>query len=112
MPQSLIHCLMVVLCASLAGCGWWGSKPAPKNVSIPLSATAQARKDLTAIAKKIEDPAAYEAMETYIKSFEDPEQKWTWADLDDVILRGGYTQQTKEAYDKWRNATIKERAKR
>jgi len=51
-------------------------------------------------------------METYIKNFEDPEQKWTWSDLDDLILRSNYTIQTKMAYEKWRTAMVAERAKR
>ena len=111
-PRRLVHCFMIIACAALSGCGWFGSKPSEKVVVAPIKASVQARKDLTNVAKKVEDAATFEALETYIKKFEDPEQKWTWSDLNDIVVHGNFSIQTKVAYEKWRTATIAEAAKR
>jgi hypothetical protein len=108
-PSLVLFPVAAVLLA-LSGCGSGGAKQPSKDAVAPVQASVQARKELATIAKKSEGNAAYEAMETYIKKFEDPEQKWTWSDLDELFK--GYNYETKVAYEKWRAAVIKEANKR
>jgi hypothetical protein len=113
--RRLTVCLSIVFCAALAGCGSGPAKPAPKGApAIMLTPANQARKDMLGLAKKIEDPAGFEALETYVKNseHEDPAKRWKWEDLDQHILNGTYSIQTKMAYEKWRTAKLIEGAKR
>jgi hypothetical protein len=111
-PRNLARGFVLLFVAALAGCG---GKPAAKNAAAPVNLALQARTELLHVAKKVEAPADYEAIEGYIKNaeHEDPEKRWKWEDLDEYIVRGGsYNVQTKMAYEKWRTAKIAASAKR
>ncbi len=107
--RNVFHCVLLAHCAALVGCGGGSDKPATKGPAVKVVTAAQARKDLFEIAKKIEDAAAVESLEFYVSSFEksfadgaDPEKRWTWPDLNEHVLQGSYSLQTKQAYEKWR----------
>jgi hypothetical protein len=108
--QSLVLFPVVLMLLASSGCRWSRSAPPPKVAAAPVAASDQARKELATVAKKIEGDGAVETIETYIKKFEDPEQNWTWADLNEMM--NGYSYQTKVAYEKWRAAVVKESGKR
>jgi len=112
MLNRTIHVFVFALCAALAGCGWNPLAPAPKEFAPPPPSPSEiARRDLLKIAKRIEDPANFDAIEQYVANFEDPAKGWTWADLNEYISNGSYSIQTKVAYENWRRLKILESKK-
>ena len=73
-PRTILQCLAIALCPALIGCGAASGTPAAKGPVSTVRTAAQAKKDLLSIAKRIEDPGAFAAMEAYIAQFEDPEK--------------------------------------
>jgi len=109
--QRLVLFPVVFTLLASSGCRWSRTPPPSKvAAAAPVAASVQARKELATVVKKIEGDGAIETIETYIKKFEDPEQNWTSADLNEMM--NGYSYQTKVAYEKWRTAVVKESGKR
>lgn len=100
---------LLLVCSVLVGCGRQG--PPPKPGPPPLRPSDIARQDLVNVARRIEDPANFQAIEQYIANIEDPAKGWTWADMNEYIVSGSYSIQTKIAYEKWRNLKIAEAKK-
>lgn len=100
--KSRIAMLMVL--AGLAGCN---RGPAPGPPPPPrLSPLDDARSELFRIAKKHEDAANYQALETYLSYYEDPAKGWTIADLGEVVMSGSYSIETKRAFERWRHLRL------
>lgn len=109
--RAILPGLALLICPALAGCGAAKGKPAPPVIVNTVRPSEAAQKELINVAKKIEDPAAADQVEFYVKSFEDPSKGWTWSDLDEYILRGSYSIQTKLAYENYRKIKIVESKK-
>jgi hypothetical protein len=109
--RSVILRGFVLLCAGLLGCGGSGNeKSGGKSVGSGNEksggkSVGELRKELRETAKQMEGPFA-EVVETFVGDFESGSSGWSWSMLDDKILMGRYTVETKAAYQRWRHAKI------
>lgn len=100
------HILAFLVSAAIVGCAPGGPAPPPKGFVPPPRPSEIARRDMLKVAKRMEDDANYLALEQYVANFEDPAKGWTWSDLNEYIVNGSYSIQTKSAYEAWRRVKI------
>ena len=108
--RTVLQCLALApLLFAGAGCNRAKAKP-PTGPVINVNALDAARNELFNIAKKIEEPAAYQQLEHYVNSFEkdfnNPQSDWKWEDLYQLVNNGTYSIQTRTAYDNYRKTKI------
>ena len=106
--RTIVTLLTFLICFALTGCSPSGPAPPPKGFVPPPRPSDIARRDMFKVAKRMEDAANLQAFEQYITNFEDPAKEWTWPDLNEYIVNGSFSFQTKVAYENWRRAKIAE----
>ena len=104
--RNYFHIFAFLVSAAIVGCAPGGPPPPPKGFVPPPRPSEIARRDMLKVAKRMEDDANYLALEQYVANFEDPAKGWTWSDLNEYVVNGSYSIQTKSAYEAWRRAKI------
>ena len=103
--RSVPQCVAVLALAAALGCG--GSGGSGGSVGSGGKSAADLKAELFDTAKRMEGGQAAAVVDP-VTVFESGRANWGWSIIDEKILHGDFTPETKAAYKKWREAKIAE----